>query len=148
MTSNYCKTLCHVLFASVSCQPYLFGSKSSLSRTWEGRGKLAWPILHFPCLHSTLTATNATVLSRKDKLTRTCARGGGGGAQELERWGEGRGSFVWSAKCRRVKTQHTVSPTLTATDTTVPGMGDLRNGDMSSCITQRGSWRNPSYYYE
>lgn len=31
---------------------------------------------------------------------------------------------------------HTVSPTLTATDTTVPGMGDLRNGDMSSWIRE------------
>ena len=30
----------------------------------------------------------------------------------------------------------TVSPTLTATDTTVPGMGDLRNGDMSSWIIE------------
>lgn len=30
----------------------------------------------------------------------------------------------------------TVSPTLTATDTTVPGMGDLRNGDMSSWIRE------------
>ena len=70
------------------------------------------------------------------------------GVQELER---GRGGGVLSDQlniCGRVKTQRTVSPTLTATDTTVPGMGDLRNGDMSSCITQRGSSRHPSSYYE
>ena len=41
---------------------------------------------------------------------------------------------------------HTVSPTLTATDTTVPGIGDLRNGDISSCIQKElKTWVRATY---